>query len=91
MPVEVVVEYMDGKKEKYYIPLRIMRGVKPDDKEMPRKVLEDWPWTYPTYTFSIPGFADNIRKVEIDPSMRMADIDRSNNVIDIEEKDSTFE
>jgi hypothetical protein len=91
MPVEVVVEYMDETKEKYYIPLRIMRGIKPDDAEMPRKVLEDWPWTYPTYTFAIPGIADNIKKIEIDPSMRMADVDRSNNVIDIEEKDSTFE
>ncbi len=91
MPVEVVVTYKDGKNEKYYIPLRVMRGTKPDDGEMPRKVFEDWPWTYPTYTFSIPGLADTIKTIEIDPSKRMADVDRSNNVIDIGEKEPTFE
>jgi len=83
MPVEVVITYNDGKSEMYYMPLRIMRGEKMDDGVMPRKILDKWPWTYPTYTFSIPGNTDNIESIEIDPSKRMADIDRSNNVLNI--------
>ena len=80
MPVEVVVEYNNGDKEKYYMPLRIMRGEKQDDGTMPRKVLPDWPWTYPTYTFSIPVSGEDIKSIEIDPSKRMADINQSDNI-----------
>ncbi len=85
MPIEVVVSYKDGKKEKYYMPLRIMRGEKKDHGEIPVTVLEKWPWTYPTYTFSIPGTTENIESIEIDPSNRLADVDRSNNIVNIGE------
>ncbi len=85
MPVEVVVEYNNGNKEKYYMPLRIMRGEKPDDGLMPRNVLPDWPWTYPTYTFSIPASGDEIKRIEIDPSKRMADINQSDNIFIIDQ------
>ena len=84
MPVEVVVEYNNGDKEKYYMPLRIMRGEKQDDQAMPRKVLPDWPWTYPTYTFSIPVSGEDIKSIEIDPSKRMADINQSDNIFIID-------
>lgn len=84
MPVEVVVEYNNGDKEKYYMPLRIMRGEKQDDGTMPRKVLPDWPWTYPTYTFSIPVSGEDIKSIEIDPSKRMADINQSDNIFIID-------
>lgn len=84
MPVEVVVEYNNGDKEKYYMPLRIMRGEKQDDGSMPRKVLPDWPWTYPTYTFSIPVSGEDIKSIEIDPSKRMADINQSDNIFIID-------
>ena len=89
MPVEVVVTYTDGKKEMYYFPLRIMRGEKADDGAMPRKMIDKWPWTYPSYTFTIPGSSEMIESIEIDPSQHMADIDRSNNVIVIGELKDT--
>ena len=85
MPIEVVITFNDDKKEKYYMPLRIMRGIKVDDKSMPRTVLDDWPWTFPTYTFEIDRPITDIHKIEIDPSQRMADIDRSNNKLNLDQ------
>lgn len=81
MPVDVVVTYKNGKKELFNIPLRIMRGNKPaENADMPQKVLEDWPWTHPEYSFNLPVGPNEIEKVEIDPSIRMVDVNRDNNV-----------
>lgn len=85
MPVEVIVEYNNGDIEKYYLPLRIMRGEKPDDGVIPRIVLPDWPWTYPTYTFAIQAAAETIKRIEIDPSKRMADLNQSDNIFIIDQ------
>ena len=80
MPIDMVVEYQDGSKELYYIPLRIMRGEKPKESiDIKRVVVDDWPWTHPTYNFTIPR--SDIKSIEIDPTQRMADINRDNNRI----------
>jgi hypothetical protein len=84
MPMDVVVEYKDGTSEMFYIPLRIMRGEKPAENDMKRTVLEDWPWTNPTYTFDISKPASTIKTVSIDPSQRLADINKKNNSFDVE-------
>lgn len=83
MPIDLVVEYTDGSKEMFYIPLRIMRGEKPAENEMKRTVLEDWMWVYPTYSFEIDAPASSIKSIVIDPSGRLADIDSSNNSFDV--------
>ncbi len=83
MPLDVEVTDKKGKKTIYNIPLRIMRGNKPqDDKSAGYEVLEDWPWTNPTYEFVIPQKASKIVSVVIDPKQGMVDIDRSNNRFD---------
>lgn len=80
MPLDILVTYDDGTQELFYAPLESMRGVKPVESDVPRTVLPDHRWVDPTYTFDIPQKTDKIVRVEIDPSERMADIDRSNNV-----------
>ena len=81
MPVDIVVTYKNGKKELFNIPLRIMRGNKPaENADMPQKVLEDWPWTHPEYSFNLPVGPSEIEKVEIDPAVRMVDVNRDNNI-----------
>jgi hypothetical protein len=83
MPVDLYVEYQDGSTEILYIPLRIMRGEKPvENEEVARITMEAWPWTYPQYTLKINRPVSEIKRMEIDPTQRMADIDRSNNVYD---------
>lgn len=83
MPVEVEVTFSDDKKTLYYAPLRIMRGEKPhENNAIERVVLKDWPWTHPEYVMAIPKGAA-IKQIEIDPSHRMADIDKDNNKMDL--------
>ena len=52
-----------------------MRGEKKSDQAI---LLEDWSWAKPSYTFTLEGL--EIDKIEIDPTGRMADIDKENNV-----------
>lgn len=81
MPIDLEITYSDGKKEYFTIPLAIMRGEKKTDKwEGQIKVLPDWRWTHPTYTITLDKRFKNIEKVEIDPSQRMVDMERDNNV-----------
>lgn len=83
MPLEVVVTYKNKKnteKALYYIPTVLMRGEKQDEVEYGvRTIMPDWPWTNSVYELNIPIKLRNIEKIEIDPSLRMADIDRKNN------------
>ena len=50
---------------------------------MLRNDLVAWPWVNPEYTVRINRPAEEILKLEIDPSMRMADIERENNTINL--------
>lgn len=79
MPIDVVVTYKDGTQEVHYMALRMMRGEKKAETDDKRIVHEDWPWTHPTYEFSIDRPISDILSVEIDPSGRMADTNRKNN------------
>lgn len=83
MPVDLVVTYADGTKELYYIPTNETVGSKPtEDKNLVRKDIEAWPWVNTTYTLVVNKPSKEILSIEIDPSQRMADIDRKNNKID---------
>ena len=81
MPMDIMVTYADGSTESYYIPLRMMRAEKNNPYQgVPRTVLEDWPWAFPTYEFTVNTNGRTIQSVEIDPSKLMADIKPDNNV-----------
>ena len=82
MPLDVLVETQAGKKYMYNIPLQIMRGAKPkDDAGIDGyTVVEDWPWTNPTYSLKVPHKLGDIKKITIDPNTGMVDVDRMNNV-----------
>ncbi|HRJ28438.1 MAG TPA: M1 family metallopeptidase [Cyclobacteriaceae bacterium] len=84
MPVDLMITYADGSKELFYIPLNETLGNKPaEDTSLSRVELETWPWVNPTYTLKINKPAKGIAKLEIDTSMRLADIDRKNNVMEL--------
>lgn len=85
MPIDIVVEYTDGNTELFYIPLKIMRGNKPAENNMKRTILEDWTWVTPTYSFDIPVSANQIKSITIDPSARLADINKANNSFNVSE------
>ncbi|MDI1254680.1 MAG: M1 family metallopeptidase [Flavobacterium sp.] len=80
MPMDVLVEYNDGSKESFYIPLRMMSFEKPNQHpELQRTVLTDWAWAYPTYDFTISKAKSSIKKITIDPDGLMADVKKENN------------
>lgn len=83
MPLEVVVTTVKDKQEVYYIPLRMMRGEKPNpykgQKDVEWIVAEDWPWTHPTYTLELNCPAKKIKKIEINPQTNFIDLNRANN------------
>ncbi|MDO9550910.1 M1 family metallopeptidase [Rhodonellum sp.] len=80
MPLDVVVTYQDGSQEMVYMPLVIQRGSKPEEAGKPKRILtQRWPWTDYSTEVSIGRPISDIKSVEIDPSMRLADINRENN------------
>lgn len=80
MPIDVLVVYNDGTQETFYAPLRMMRGEKDNPyPNLKRTVLDDWPWTNPSYGIRIDRPIEDIRGVMIDPSQLMADVDQENN------------
>ncbi len=81
MPVDVVITKKDGTKMGYTIPLQIMRGAKGADLSGINWIVSpDWAWTNPQYSLNLPVKLEDILTVAIDPSERMADIERINNV-----------
>ncbi|NBU80068.1 MAG: M1 family peptidase [Flavobacteriaceae bacterium] len=84
MPIDILVEYTDGTKESFYIPLRMMSF----EKENPtpgikRTVLSDWTWANPNYFFEVTKAKTSIKKITIDPSGLMADVKKDNNVYEV--------
>jgi aminopeptidase N len=84
MPVDVKITFKDGSSEWHYIPMSLMFGEKPaEEGQTPRKVYEEWKWTHPTYVISTNRKLMDITSVEIDPSYRMADMERRNNKLEL--------
>jgi hypothetical protein len=84
MPIDVLVEYTDGTKESFYIPLRMMSFEKENpNPEIKRTILSDWAWAFLTYEFSIAKPKTAIKKITIDPSGLMADVKQENNVYEL--------
>lgn len=84
MPLDIVVTYNDGTQEMIYLPLVIQRGNKPEEKGVPtRSMTVRWPWTNYAQEVQLDRPISSIKSVEIDPSLRLADVNRANNKLDV--------
>jgi len=83
MPIDVMLQFNDGSKKMAYIPQYLMFGAKPAEDSTPRNVFVPWRWTHPFYTFEIDGDLRSLKSIEIDPSHRMADVERKNNKFEL--------
>ncbi len=84
MPIDLQITFKDGSKELHYVPMNLMYGEKPvEDSTVPRKVYEPWKWTHSTYTIETNKKLSDFTIVEIDPSLRMADVERKNNRLEL--------
>ncbi|MEM0541541.1 M1 family metallopeptidase [Flavobacterium sp. j3] len=80
MPMDILVEYTDGSKASFYIPLKMMHFQKENQNPaVKRTVLKEWSWAEPSYTFEIPNQLA-VKKITIDPSGLLADVKPENNV-----------
>ena len=80
MPIDILVEYTDGTKESFYIPLRMMSYEKGNPSStIKRTVLNDWAWANQNYDFTISKTKATIKKITIDPSGLMADVKQADN------------
>jgi hypothetical protein len=84
MPIDLQITFKDGTKELHYVPMNLMYGEKPvEDTGIPRKTYEPWKWTSSTYTIGTNRRLADFTVVEIDPSQRMADVERKNNKLEL--------
>jgi hypothetical protein len=84
MPMDVKITFKDGSSEWHYVPTYQMFGEKPAEPgQTVRKVYPSWRWTSPTYHIATNRRLTDITSVEIDPSMRLADINPRNNRIEL--------
>ena len=84
MPVDLQLTFKDGTKELHYIPLDLMYGEKPaENASITRKVYDAWKWTHPVYIIETNRKLLDVTVAEIDPSQRMADVERKNNKLEL--------
>ncbi|MDQ3843908.1 MAG: M1 family peptidase, partial [Bacteroidota bacterium] len=84
MPIDVKLTFKDGSSEWHYIPMYLMFGQKPaEEGQAPRIVYDAWRWTHPTYVIETKRRLTDIITVEIDPTQRMADVERRNNKLQL--------
>jgi hypothetical protein len=84
MPIDVQLTFKDGTKEAHYIPMNLMYGAKAnEDTATERYSYPSWKWTHPSYIIETNRKIIDFSTVEIDPSLRMADIDRKNNKLEL--------
>jgi hypothetical protein len=83
MPIDVQLTKKDGSVETHTIPLNLMFGNKKEDDDAKLIVENEWRWTHPTYVLEFKTSLRDLKKVEIDATQRMADVDRRNNMIEI--------
>lgn len=84
MPLDVVIYTKKGNKFLYCIPLDLMMDSKKNDEAYDNScelhTAKTWQWANRNYSLETTIKFSDVSKIEIDPTQRMADIDRSNNI-----------
>lgn len=84
MPIEVKFTFKDSTSEWHYIPLSLLFAEKKAESwQTSRVVYDEWKWTHPTFEIQTKRKLTDIVSVEIDPTLRLADIDRKNNRLEL--------
>jgi hypothetical protein len=84
MPIDLQISFADGTKEMHYVPLDLMYGRKENETpEVARTTYPAWKWTHSTYVIESNRRLRDFSVIEIDPSMRLADVERKNNKLEL--------
>ncbi len=79
LPIDLKIKYSDGTEKFFSIPSDLMLNHKKEDY-FSFQVLTPWNCLKDSYLFSYELEGKKIQKIELDPSQRIADINRSNNI-----------
>lgn len=79
LPIDIRLEFSDGTNKFFSIPSDLMLNHKKEDYYS-FQVLSPWQWLADSYQFSFDLEGKKIKKIEIDPSQRIADINKTNNI-----------
>ena len=84
MPIDLQLTFKDGSTQMHYIPLNLMYAEKLSENTSEKRIVyEHWRWTHPVYIIEFKSRLTDLKKAEIDPGKRMADVQRKNNVLEI--------
>jgi hypothetical protein len=83
MPIDVQLTFSDSTKELHTVPLDLMYGSKLPENNIPTITYDGIKWVQPNFNINTQRKLRDIIKIEIDPSLRLADVDRKNNVLEI--------
>ena len=83
MPIDLRIGFSDSTSALHYVPLDLMYGEKSAEDATPRTVHAPWKWTHEVYTVVCDRKLADIKLLEIDPSQRMADVNRNNNKLSL--------
>lgn len=83
MPLDIQLKFKDGSTEMHYIPMYLMFGQKPAEDQQKRIVYPAWKWTHPEYVIEVDRKVSDLSLVEIDPSYRLADVNRKDNKLEV--------
>lgn len=84
MPIDLVLTFKDGSRQLHYIPAYLMFGAKPDEDSLLKvKQYPSWKWTHSTYIIEFDKRLTELTLAEIDPTQRMADVDKRNNKLEL--------
>lgn len=84
MPIDILLTFKDGTTEMHYIPLNLMFGSKASENLTENRVEhEEWRWISPAYIVEFKRRLADLKRAEIDPTKRMADVDQRNNLLQL--------
>jgi hypothetical protein len=83
MPIDLQITFKDSSHELHYVPLNLMYGIKPAEDSTTRIVYPAQPFTKREMVVATKRHINEIVSVEIDPTLRLADIDRKNDRLDL--------
>ncbi|MBS1756979.1 MAG: M1 family metallopeptidase [Bacteroidetes bacterium] len=84
MPIDLELGFKDGTTQMINIPLDIMFAAKANENPKEKYTIEhEWAWAQPTYIVELHQKLTDLKRVEIDPSKRMADTNRKNNLLEL--------
>ncbi len=79
MPIDLDIRLKGGEQMRVHIPVDMMLKAKEPEEGTVQVTADFWKWTHPSYDLLLDVPLSDIEHIEIDASLRLADVNRNNN------------